>query len=117
VKARRAVWFDQFQNVTLNQLVFIDEFGAASNMTRLYARGPVGRRIVCRSPHGHWKVLEHFQKIIPYVFPQMDRTISGESKKLLSPWSTRAASSSCVLQWWLLNHQVFSTSHTLSIGL
>ena len=26
-------------------------------MTRLYARGPVGKRIVCRTPHGHWKML------------------------------------------------------------
>jgi transposase len=43
--------------VTLDQLVFLDEFGAASNMTRLYARGPVGQRIVCRCPHGHWKML------------------------------------------------------------
>jgi transposase len=41
----------------LEQLVFIDEFGASSNMTRLYARGPVGQRIVCRTPHGHWKML------------------------------------------------------------
>jgi transposase len=41
----------------LEQLVFIDEFGAASNLTRLYARGPVGQRIVCRKPHGHWKAL------------------------------------------------------------
>ena len=26
-------------------------------MTRLYARGSVGQRIVCRCPHGHWKML------------------------------------------------------------
>jgi transposase len=43
--------------VRLDQLVFIDEFGASSKMTRLYARGPVGRRVVCKTPHGHWKML------------------------------------------------------------
>jgi transposase len=43
--------------VTLDQLVFLDEFGASSNMTRLYARGPVGQRIVYHTPHGHWKML------------------------------------------------------------
>jgi transposase len=26
-------------------------------MTRLYARGPRGRRVVCKTPHGHWKIL------------------------------------------------------------
>jgi transposase len=57
VKAKRAVWFEGFRHVTLDQLVFLDEFGASSNMTRLYARGPVGQRIVCRTPHGHWKSL------------------------------------------------------------
>jgi transposase len=43
--------------VKLEQLVFIDEFGAATNMTRLRARGPVGQRIVCKQPHGHWKLI------------------------------------------------------------
>jgi transposase len=57
VKAARAVWFETLAQVKLKDLVFIDEFGATSNMTRLYARGPVGQRIVCRTPHGHWKVL------------------------------------------------------------
>jgi transposase len=51
------VWFEGFRFVTLDQLVFLDEFGASSNMTRLYARGPRGQRIVCRTPHGHWKML------------------------------------------------------------
>ena len=26
-------------------------------MTRTRARGPVGQRIVCKTPHGHWKTL------------------------------------------------------------
>src|SRR5262249_30982710 len=38
-------------------LVFLDEFGATTNMTRRYARGPRGKRIVCKTPHGHWKIL------------------------------------------------------------
>jgi hypothetical protein len=43
--------------VKLKQLVFLDEFGAATNMTRSRARGPRGRRIVAKKPHGHWKIL------------------------------------------------------------
>lgn len=43
--------------MTLGRLVFIDEFGAATHMTRPYARGPRGERVVCKTPHGHWKIL------------------------------------------------------------
>jgi len=43
--------------VKLKDLVFLDEFGATSNMTRLYARGLRGKRVVCPTPHGHWKLL------------------------------------------------------------
>jgi transposase len=43
--------------VKINQLVFLDEFGATTTMDRLYARGPRGRRVVCKTPYGHWKTL------------------------------------------------------------
>lgn len=51
------MWLEALAHVPLADLVFLDEFGSTSNMTRLYARGPVGKRVVCRTPHGHWKVL------------------------------------------------------------
>lgn len=35
-------------------LVFLDESGAQTNMTRLYGRSPVGERCVDHTPHGHW---------------------------------------------------------------
>lgn len=41
----------------LKDLVFIDEFGATTHMARTRARGPIGQRIVCKTPHGHWKML------------------------------------------------------------
>lgn len=41
----------------LNHLVFLDEFGATTNMARTHARGPRGQRVVCKTPHGHWKIL------------------------------------------------------------
>jgi transposase len=36
------------------KLVFVDESGAKSNMTRLYGRAPIGKRLIDRTPHGHW---------------------------------------------------------------
>jgi transposase len=41
----------------LDELVFLDEFGAKTNMARAHARSPSGQRVVCKTPHGHWKSL------------------------------------------------------------
>ena len=41
----------------VDSLVFLDEFGAATNMARSRARGPSGERVVCKTPHGHWKTI------------------------------------------------------------
>jgi transposase len=57
VKAARAAWFEQFARVRVNQLVFIDKFGATTNMQRTHGRAPPGERVVAQVPHGHWKIL------------------------------------------------------------
>jgi len=36
-------------------LVFLDESGAKTNMTRLRGRAPRGQRVHASSPHGHWQ--------------------------------------------------------------
>ena len=38
----------------LEKLVFIDESGAKTNMTRLYGRAKEGRRAADAAPSGHW---------------------------------------------------------------
>jgi transposase len=57
VKAARASWFEQFADVRVDQLVFVDEFGATTTMQRTHGRAPPGERVVSKVPHGHWKVL------------------------------------------------------------
>ncbi len=37
-----------------SRLVFIDETGAKTNMTRLRGRALYGNRLIARTPHGHW---------------------------------------------------------------
>jgi len=39
------------------KLIFIDETGASTNMARRYGRCPVGERLVCKEPWGHWKTI------------------------------------------------------------
>jgi transposase len=36
------------------KLVFVDESGAKTNMTRLYGRAVGGARLLDSAPHGHW---------------------------------------------------------------
>jgi transposase len=57
VKEARARWFERFAGVGLDRFVFLDEFGATTDMARRRARGPRGERVVCKTPRGHWKVL------------------------------------------------------------
>lgn len=38
-----------------SSLVFVDESGASTQMTRRYGRSPVGQRLVCSVPQGHYQ--------------------------------------------------------------
>ena len=39
----------------VERLVFLDETGASTNMTRHYGRAPKGRRCIASAPLGHWE--------------------------------------------------------------
>lgn len=39
----------------IESLVFLDESGARTDMTRTHGRAPRGQRVVEKVPHGHWK--------------------------------------------------------------
>jgi transposase len=51
----RATWLVRQCGWNPENLVFIDETWAKTNMTRLRGRAPRGERLVDYVPHGHWK--------------------------------------------------------------
>jgi hypothetical protein len=53
VAERRAAWRGRQQGLDPDKLVFIDEFGANTKMTRTRGRAPIGERVVDKVPHGH----------------------------------------------------------------
>jgi transposase len=55
VKLKREEWRARQPQLDPERLVFLDETWAATNMTRRYGRAPKGERLVCPTPHGHWK--------------------------------------------------------------
>ena len=50
----RQQWRQALLKLDGTRLVFIDESGAKTNMTRLRGRARKGIRLVARAPHGHW---------------------------------------------------------------
>jgi transposase len=55
VAAKRDDWRAGPAALDVDRLVFIDETWATTAMGRRYGRAPVGERLVCPVPHGHWK--------------------------------------------------------------
>ena len=58
VKQAREQWTSARQPVMRlepHRLVFLDETGTTTKMTRLRGRSPKGRRLLSKAPFGHWK--------------------------------------------------------------
>ena len=53
--AKRAGWHESLAGESPAQLVFVDESGANTRMTRWRGRAPAGQRLVARIPHGHYQ--------------------------------------------------------------
>lgn len=54
---RRTQWRTYQGRLDPRRLVFIDETGAKTNMTRTHGRCAKGTRLVAKVPHGRWKTL------------------------------------------------------------
>jgi len=55
VAARRATWHKQLAAEPVTALVFVDESGANTKMTRLRGRALGGQRLLAHVPHGHYQ--------------------------------------------------------------
>jgi transposase len=54
---RRAEFLEKIHSTPLDKLIFLDESGITTSMTRLYARCLGGRRIHEATPGSHWKIM------------------------------------------------------------
>jgi transposase len=57
VQARRQAWWAAVSQIDPQRLVFQDESGATTEMTRRYGRAPRGERVSEGTPAGHWRTL------------------------------------------------------------
>ncbi len=51
--ARRNGWYAQLQDVPPEKLIFLDEAGVQTNLTRLRGRSLMGTRLYAIAPRGH----------------------------------------------------------------
>jgi transposase len=54
VQAARLSWIEAQPTLDITKLVFLDETGASTNMTRYRGRSPKGERCIASAPFGHW---------------------------------------------------------------
>ena len=52
---QRSHWHERLAAGSSTRLVFVEESGANTKMTRLYGRCPVGKRLTASVPHGHYQ--------------------------------------------------------------
>lgn len=82
VAKAREEWRASQAGMDPERLVFIDESGASTKMTRLYGRCPRGQRLAFPVPYGHWKTttfigaLRHDGMTAPCV---LDGPVDGET--------------------------------------
>jgi transposase len=55
VAEQRRQWPQRLAGVATARLVFVDESGASTQMTRRCGRSPIGQRLVGPVPHGHYQ--------------------------------------------------------------
>jgi transposase len=73
VKAARESWRQKQTGLDAKRLVFIDETGLNTKMTRLYGRSLRNQRCVAHVPHGHWQStsmiagLRHDGMVAPFL--------------------------------------------------
>lgn len=64
-------WSQESGDIDSRRLVFLDESGAKTHMTRLYGWGVGGERVIEATPHGHWATTTMLAAIrVDGVIPQ-----------------------------------------------
>lgn len=56
-RQRRQAFLETLRTIAPEKLIFLDESGVTTQMTRLRGRAPRGQRIAEATPQGHWQVL------------------------------------------------------------
>jgi hypothetical protein len=56
-RIRREQYLERIRSTDPEKLIFLDESGVSTQMTRRFARSPKGARVHEATPEGNWKIL------------------------------------------------------------
>jgi transposase len=98
VAARRRIRRPAQPFADADKLVFIDETGASTKMTRLYGRAARGLRLLAKAPFGHWKTTTFVAALRHGGLKRADGARPPDDRPGLPRWSLprrRPGSSKC----------------------
>jgi len=76
IQVARQEWVQSTREVEHHRLLFFDESGAKTNMTRLYGRAPRGTRVHDYVPNGRWETTT-MMAVIGHTGPQAPWVLDG----------------------------------------
>lgn len=74
--AEREQWCQRVAEIDPRRLLFLDETGAKTNMTRLYGRMRGGARVKDYAPHGHWNTTT-LVAVVTWTGPSAPMVLDG----------------------------------------
>jgi transposase len=101
VAEARTAWQAGQPTLDLSRLVFIDESGTTTTMTRRYGRCRRGARLVGQVPHGHWQVPHgHWQ--VPHGHWKITTFVAGlRCDGIRAPFVVDQAMTGDIFRTWL----------------
>lgn len=92
VALAREIWRAAQQGLDFASLVFVDETGTTTSMTRTYGWGPKGKPVLGKAPHGHWMT---------------STFVAGLSQDgILAPMLIDTAMTGDIFRQWLTRHLI-----------
>ena len=94
MRIAREEWIDNQSQYPINNLLFLDESNAKTNMTRFYGRAKNGNRCYDSAPHGHYKSMTMLSTI----------WATGKTETIVYEGSTDKAIFELYIEEFLLPH-------------
>ncbi len=92
VAIARDIWRAAQAGLDFDRLVFVDETGTTTSMTRLRGWGPKGKPLFGKAPHGHWMT---------------STFVAGLAHGgLLAPMLIDTPMTGCIFRQWLAEHLI-----------
>jgi hypothetical protein len=100
-RQRRQAFQETLRTLAPEKLIFLDESGVTTQMTRARGRAPRGTRIAEATPQGHWQLLTTLAALaLRGIVGAMTVESATDGDAFLPIWNTCSARSCDRARWW-----------------